>query len=273
MGQWRRQHRGELLRVGGRGATERPAADHHALGAQRVLEQRRSRRGGCSRVVTVEPGPIDGQRRKRCGFVDVERGLPARRCAPGVEIGLVAEDGACDLANARRPDLPRKAGQAGLSECRVAVTLQDQRATPSRADQLALTENVGLDLVIGPERDERRVGDCELLVRGGSQREGAVASKDDGTSRQIQRHGRGMRCRHVWHGQSLCEPFGERLRARRAGRLRSRKNEGGGAGEDGGNAPAHWMHCSDQYASGQALWASCRAKIVRAAHETGAAAA
>src|SRR5581483_3101756 len=144
---------------------ERPAAGAGALGAaldadagalERAAEE--ARRLGRAR------GSERGQRPRRLAE---EGRLPARRAAPPVEPRLVGDEGAGDATEAAGAQVAREGGEARPVERRVAAALQDEVADPGCALGMPLAEHVGAHPERRPERDERGVGERELLVRGG----------------------------------------------------------------------------------------------------------
>ena len=72
-----------------------------------------------------------------------------------------------------------------MTEGRIPVSLQDERPAPGRSDELALPQDVRLDLVIRSEGRQRRVRDRELFVRGGGEREARVPFEDGTSRRQV----------------------------------------------------------------------------------------
>src|SRR4029077_18980254 len=114
-------------------------------------------------------------RRQRRALVDVEPRLPAGAGPSRVEVRLVAEDAARHVADSERPHLAGQREQARGRERRVAVPDEQEAAAPGGPVLYAAAEHVGLDLEVLAERDERGVGDRELLVRGWHKRQGGGA--------------------------------------------------------------------------------------------------
>src|SRR5207248_5744613 len=123
------------------------------------------------------------------------------------------------------------------AERRIAVSLQDERPAPGRPDELPLAENVRLDAVARAEDLERRVGDRQLLIRRGGEREAGVPFEDGGSRRQVEGDRAGPGGGDVRHGQRPGKAYGERPRACRT--VRRRNRQGRGAGEGGYPAPTH----------------------------------
>ena len=207
------------------------------LRARAPSEELRSGECRVVRRVAADAAAVDDERRERRRLVDVERGLPARRRATRVEPRLVAEHAPGDARDPVGPHLPCERGQIGGRERRVAVALQDEIPLPGRAERLPVAEDVRLDREAGPERRERRVGDGELLVRGGKERQRRVAGVHGGAGGEVEGHRSGRGEAHVRDAERALE-------RRLQGRLR-----GGGGHEDareergGGGADSHARQC------------------------------
>jgi hypothetical protein len=217
------------------------AADRHSGTAQGVAEEQRGCGRGIARRAAVIAAAVDGERRQRWALVDVEPRLPARAGAARVEERLVAEDAARDAADARGPHLPRQRREVSAGERGVAVADQDEAPAPDRSVLLAAAEHVGLEAERRAEGDQRRVGDRELLVRGGHEREVPVLREQRLAGHEVDRDGAGARLRDVRHGKRTGQPLRKR-RVACAGR--SREHEGH-EHDDRQAAAGHPQHCSD----------------------------
>src|SRR4029453_10078372 len=125
---------------------------------------------------------------------------------------LVSENRPGDSADSGHPHLAREAPEVGAAEGRVAVSLQDESPSPGRPYQLALAEGVGLDPGVRAKDLERRVGDRQLLVRRGGEREAGVPLEDGGSRRQVEGDRAGPGGGDVRHGQGPGKTYGEGLR-------------------------------------------------------------
>ena len=63
---------------------------------------------------------------------------------------------------------------------------EEQAPAPGRSLELTAADDVGLDPELGPEREQRRIGDRELLVRGGREREPVVLREDRGARLKVE---------------------------------------------------------------------------------------
>ena len=159
----------------------------------RVQEPVEVGRGGQGRIgdETVVPRrAVDDERRERRRLDAGEGREPAGRDALVVEGRGVADDPARHVPDPLAPEDPGEALQIGRRERRVAEPLDDELPLPRVPDPVALAEHLGREPVLGAELDERRVGDGELLVRGGLERDVRVAREDDLAARQRHDHRR-----------------------------------------------------------------------------------
>ena len=169
-------------------AVRRAARDPHARAHERAAEELRGGERGIARGVAADAAAVDDQRRERRRLLDVERRLPAGRGAARVEPRLVAEH--ASRSRARSP-LARtwraSSGQIGGRERRVAVALEHEVALPGRCRPAGRAEDVGLDREGRAERGQRGVGDGELLVRRGQERQRRVARVDRRACVEVER--------------------------------------------------------------------------------------
>src|SRR5439155_23861220 len=152
--------------------------DGHACPPERVAEHERGRERRVARDAAAVDGVVDRERGERRRLVHVVPGLPAGSCAPGVEERLVAEDRAGYAGDPGSPHLARERREVSRREQRVAVPYEQQAPPPGRALELPAADDVRLDPELRPEGDQSGVGDRELLVRGGREREPVVRGKN-----------------------------------------------------------------------------------------------
>ncbi len=184
-----RVDRGDRNRAGPGGPRDRATGADPA----RVEEPVEVGGGGQGRIgdETVVPRrAVDDERRERGRLDAGEGGEPAGCDALVVEGGGVAGDPARHAPDPLAPEDPGEALQIGRCERRVAEPLDDELSLPRVPDPVALAEHLGREPVLGAELDQRPVGDRELLVRGGLERDVRVAGEDDLAARQRHDHRR-----------------------------------------------------------------------------------
>jgi hypothetical protein len=136
---------------------------------------------------------VDGERGERRRLIEEERRLPPGRRPHRVEPRVVADDAPVDPTDALLFQLGREARELQRGEGGVAETLEVHVAPPGRALLPARAEHLGTEAVSGPELDERRVGDRELLVRRGHQGQVCVALEQGVARDEVDRERAGRR--------------------------------------------------------------------------------
>jgi hypothetical protein len=137
---------------------------------------------------------FDRERRERLRLERDEAGFPPWSGPPRVEPRLVGDQAAGHAADAGGADVLGEAREPGPVEGRVSAPLQHQVAGPDagRAEP-ALAQHRGLHPEGRAERLERRVGDDELLVRGGEKCGLHVVRVHDPAGAEIDGERRGAR--------------------------------------------------------------------------------
>jgi hypothetical protein len=149
-----------------------------------------------------------------------------------VEEGLVPDDVARHAADPLRVELRRQLQQVERRERWISVALEDDVAAPNGALELALTEHVGREAVARAQRQQAGVGDRELLVRRGDQREAEVLGVELLARDEIDGDGRRARFCHVRDRERPGEAPRERRLSGRGGGLRSEKRHSDEDGEE-----------------------------------------
>jgi hypothetical protein len=146
-------------------------------------------------------------------------GLPPRRAATRVEPGLVGDEAPGGAADAGRAHAPGQIGEAGTVEGRVAVAPEDEIPAPDRPVRPAFAQHLRARPERGAERDERRVGEYELLVGGGQERRvripgidrlaGAEVDGQHGRATSVEARMRGVQPVAKRRRRGRCEDDGE----------------------------------------------------------------
>ena len=230
-----RLDRRERNRGGVGGAGERTARDGDAGSQERRPEREGGRERGLTRRMALVAAAVDRQRGKSGRLVEEEVRLPARTHALGVEERLVPDHVPGHASDPLGAELRRQREQVERGQGRVAVALEHDVAAPERPLELALSEDVGREAEARPECEQRRVRDCELLVRGGDQREAQVPRVDRPSGREVDRQRGRPRLGHVRNGKGPRELARERRLARGGGRRRREQEDRESDGRESGH--------------------------------------